>query len=442
MKNFLRLSVLTLVLGGVTIVSCLSSAGAMPLWCLAPAIVVFVIVNICPTFSGFDMGLKLKSMADGNDLLSVFLILLIPETVYGIVSGAIQFGMFSEIFWYQALIIFLSELIIFWNGIIRVYICASMIGGKWRILGLICGMIPIANIIVLCRIINITNAETNMEKARIKRNKERKDLKVCRTKYPILLVHGVFFRDLEKFNYWGRIPAELTNNGAELYYGEQESALSIKESADQLAQKIEEIIKKTGAEKINIIAHSKGGLDSRYAITKLGMDKYVASLTTVNTPHRGCVFAEWLLDTMPVSFQEQVARKYNGAFMLVGDKKPDFLGAVSDLKASVCTKFNEDVPDSPNVYYQSVGSKINKALTSVFPLNFSHLLAGRFDGPNDGLVTITSAQWGENFIVLSSKAPDGVSHADVIDLMRHDKPDLDIREFYVGLVSSLREKGF
>ena len=151
---------------------------------------------------------------------------------------------------------------------------------------------------------------------------------------------------------------------------------------------------------------------------------------------------EWLLETTPESFQQEVASKYNLAFTLVGDKKPDFLGAVSDLRASFCAQFNENVPDAENVYYQSVGSKINKALTSVFPLNFSNLLAGRFDGPNDGLVAIDSAKWGDNFTVLSSRSPDGVSHADVIDLLRHDKPDLDIREFYVGLVSGLREKGY
>lgn len=39
----------------------------------------------------------------------------------------------------------------------------------------------------------------------------------------------------------------------------------------------------TGCEKVNIIAHSKGGLDSRYAISRLGMDQYTASLTTINS---------------------------------------------------------------------------------------------------------------------------------------------------------------
>jgi triacylglycerol lipase len=36
----------------------------------------------------------------------------------------------------------------------------------------------------------------------------------------------------------------------------------------------------------------------------------------------------------------------------------------------------------------------------------------------------------------------GISHGDMIDLNRENIKGLDIREFYVGLVSELREKGF
>ena len=36
----------------------------------------------------------------------------------------------------------------------------------------------------------------------------------------------------------------------------------------------------------------------------------------------------------------------------------------------------------------------------------------------------------------------GISHADMIDLNRENIRGLDIREFYVQLVSELREKGF
>ena len=45
--------------------------------------------------------------------------------------------------------------------------------------------------------------------------------------------------------------------------------------------------------KVNIIAHSLGGLDARQMLTHLGMGSRVASLTTVGTPHRGtwCIWS-------------------------------------------------------------------------------------------------------------------------------------------------------
>ena len=108
---------------------------------------------------------------------------------------------------------------------------------------------------------------------------------------------------------------------------------------------------------MNIIAHSKGGLDSRYALSVLGADKYVASLTTVNTPHRGCLFAEYLLNKVSENMRNAIADKYNSALKKIGDPNPDFIAAVTDLTSSACAVLNENCPDCENVYYQSVGSK-------------------------------------------------------------------------------------
>lgn len=106
-------------------------------------------------------------------------------------------------------------------------------------------------------------------------------------KYPILLVHGMGFRDDNIINYWGRIPKVFENDGNKVFYGNQDSNGTIEDNAFVLKNRIETIINETGAERLNVIAHSKGGLDIRYAISSLGMGKYIASLTTVSTPHNG-----------------------------------------------------------------------------------------------------------------------------------------------------------
>lgn len=69
-------------------------------------------------------------------------------------------------------------------------------------------------------------------------------------------------------------------------------------------------------------------------------------------------------------------------------------------------------------------------------------LCSAFDGANDGLVAETSFPWGEKYTFLTVKGRRGISHGDVIDMNRENIPGFDVREFFVELVSGLRERGF
>jgi triacylglycerol lipase len=143
-------------------------------------------------------------------------------------------------------------------------------------------MIPIANLVILTKIIRITAEEIEFEIEKEAVTSDPTLASICKTKYPIVLVHGIFFRDNKIFNYWGRVPNTLKLHGATIFYGNHQSALTVKESARELAARIKLIVEREGCEKVNIIAHSKGGLDCRYAVSEFGMGDYVASLTTVN----------------------------------------------------------------------------------------------------------------------------------------------------------------
>ena len=341
-----------------------------------------------------------------------------------------------------SLVIYFVELYIFWKGIIILYFTSQQIGIKWRGWGLACGMVPVAHLVMLFVLLITAMTEIKFERAKLRLNQSRKDQQICKTKYPILLVHGVFFRDSKLLDYWGRIPDELRQNGALIFYGHQDSSSSIMDSAQKLAKRIKEIIQETGCEKINIIAHSKGGLDARAAIATQGIAQYVASLTTINTPHRGCAFVDYLLKEFSQEQIDELADTYNTAALTMGDDKPDFITAISDLTKERCQKFNEEIKDDPNIYYQSVGSIMNAAFGGHFPLNFSYGLVKSFDGPNDGLVGSDSPKWGEKFQLLTVKGKRGISHGDMIDLNRENIPGFDVREFYVQLVSDLKSKGF
>ena len=382
----------------------------------------------------------------GIRILEVFLAsttVIVLGMIFGLYTDAWDPGA-DPVLWVFVLAgLFLVELMLFWIGIIMVYISSLQLGIRTRVIGILCGWIPLINLLVLMTIIRICRKEVAVEKALALRDQKRESLQVCRTKYPILLVHGVFFRDSERLNYWGRIPAELKKNGATIFYGEHNSAAAVNDSALELEKRIEEIVQETGCEKINIIAHSKGGLDSRAAIALTGAGKYVASLTTINTPHRGCEFADYLLKEIPEAQQKVIASGYNTVAAKLGDKNPDFLAAVYDLTHDRCTARNEVIHDDPNIYYQSVGSVLRGASSGQFPLNFVYHLVKYFDGENDGLVGVDSFEWGESLTMLRNEVSKrGISHADMIDLSRENIEGFDIREFYVELVSKLREKGF
>lgn len=402
----------------------------------------FIFFNILPTFRKYP-SFRLKVMGDGAELLLAFFVTtaaclpLAGWGLYGAISGSIEVPRYVT----YCVLVVLGEAALFWNGIIRVYLTSVQLGIRLRVLGIVLGWIPIANLVMLMYIYVKVRRECRTETEKARLDESRSEQRVCATKYPLLLVHGVFFRDSKYLNYWGRIPAELEKNGATVLYGDQQSALSVADSAQELARRIKQIVEDTGCKRLNIIAHSKGGLDSRYAISKLGCDKYVASLTTINTPHRGCIFAEYLLEHAPEKLVKGIEKTYNSAFAKLGDASPDFMSAVRDLTSSFCTQFNEEVPDSPNVIYRSVGSKSNGARGGRFPLNISHPIVKKFDGDNDGLVALTSAKWGESFTPLYPTGRRGITHADVIDLNREDIKGFDVREFYVGIVSQLKERG-
>lgn len=400
-----------------------------------------LIANLLPLLVCTDCGRQMHILAHGNGCLKLFVIgtaISIPIQIF----FGISFLSDQPLLWLASAAVCAGVLaLIFWNGIICVYCTSVQLGIKLRLIGILCGIIPIANLIVLAQILKTTSAELEFETARMQLDRSRHPDQICKTRYPIVMVHGVFFRDSNFFNFWGRIPDALIKNGAEIFYGNQPSAASIKDSAQILTRRIQEICRQTGSEKVNLIAHSKGGLDCRYAIAFCGAAPYVASLTTVNTPHRGCQFADYLLGMIPEAAQQNVADAYNRALRSFGEEDADFMAAVTDLTSQRCSALDSAMPLPEGIVCRSIGSKLNRASGGRFPLNFTYHLVRHFDGANDGLVGEESFQWGTDYTFLSTSEPNGISHGDVIDLNRRNLPDFDVLEFYVQQVSSLRRQG-
>lgn len=412
------------------------------LFLLLPA---FLLVNIFP---GYCMrrfaDFRLRMCAHGVSCLVVFVISGLVSLVCHLAAAFYLLPEQWSVWIWSALLCAAAESVLFWNGIISVYTASVQLGIRRRVVGVLCGLVPIANLFALRAIVRVVDQEVEFEMAKVRLDRERKEAEICHTRYPILLVHGVFFRDFQYLNYWGRIPKALQNNGARIFYGNHQSASSVADSAKELTARIQDIVRQTGCGKLNIIAHSKGGLDCRWAVSQCGAAPYVASLTTINTPHRGCEFADYLLEKIPQKIQRQIAGAYNGTLKRLGDSNPDFLAAVYDLTSRCCHAFNEIIEESPHtdgIFCQSVGSKLNCAVSGKFPLNFTYPLVKYFDGPNDGLVSEKSFFWGERYQLLTVPGKRGISHGDMIDLNRENIPGFDVREFYVQLVADLKQRG-
>ncbi len=412
------------------------------LWRIIPVVLAVLAANILPFFSTANFPNKRTHICNhGVKALTLFLISTVVSIAY---HAWLIPRLFPGRWWLWAAsgaVAILVEAIIFWNGMISVYATSIQLGIKIRALGIIFGFVPPINIILLFKIIQTTSRECAFETERHRLNTQRKEQQVCKTKYPLLLVHGVCFRDSPILNYWGRIPGELERNGATIFYGKHESADAIANSALELEARIRYIVARTGCEKVNIIAHSKGGLDCRYAIANSDIGKHVSSLTTVNTPHRGCFYADYLLEKIPDDVEQKIADTYNEAMRSLGDDNPDFLAAMYDLTSSHCQELDARMPVPEGIYCQSIGSIQSKADSGKFPTNVTYRIAKPFDGPNDGLVGEHSFRFGENYTLLTTHGKRGITHADIIDMNRENIPEFDVREFFVQLVARLKDMG-
>lgn len=173
------------------------------------------------------------------------------------------------------------------------------------------------------------------------------DLDQVKTRYPIVLVHGLFgFEEIAGgIRYWGELAESLRFHGATVFV----ARLSPAHSTHKRGEQLKELMQKWGYERYNIIAHSQGGIDSRYVLNKY--PELVASLTTIATPHHGSKVADavCLVNKIPLvsrsvwslgnSFCHAIAYMSGLSF------EADLCGALNSLTSQEMKKFNQAFPE-------------------------------------------------------------------------------------------------
>lgn len=200
-------------------------------------------------------------------------------------------------------------------------------------------------------------------------------------------------------HYWRGITEAMRANGIEVITASVPASGSIEERAAKLGR---DIAAKANGKSVNIIAHSMGGLDARYMISRLQPDNVeVLSLTTVATPHRGSAFADFCFDEIGPTYLPHFYK----FFSRVGINT----GAFSQLtRKYMREEFNPKTPDVDGVRYFSYGATLKPSLWSAF--RQPHKIVQGAEGPNDGLVSVESSKWGTYKGTLVD-----VSHLDLIN---------------------------
>src|SRR5689334_4708434 len=161
---------------------------------------------------------------------------------------------------------------------------------------------------------------------------------------PIVLAHGIARFDIlieilrtrfevpetefeDRFQYFKLIKTHLESHGFQVFHPNEDFAGPVDLRAEQLRARVNEALASTGAEKVNIIAHSMGGLDARHMIVDKGMADKVATLVTIGTPHLGTILADHVIDN-------------GGFFLQAGLRQVVNLDGFNDLRITRCDEFN------------------------------------------------------------------------------------------------------
>lgn len=288
--------------------------------------------------------------------------------------------------------------------------------------------------------------------------------------YPIVLAHGFFgFNDFAGagfLSYFYKVKVHLEAQGEIVETPAVDPFNDSDYRGEQLIARIEEILEKTGASKVNIIGHSQGGLDARAVAHK--RPDLVASVVTVSTPHYGSAIGDvaikLLADPNAGPILDDLAKLLGGPlYDEIGNEtsltKPLHLFSKPGIGA-----FNTKHPDAPGVFYASIGGRSSlhaldpdcvgdldvpfvtatdegvDPIDALFSLTALVLNGGFKNYANDGLVGAKEAHWGEFWGCIPA------DHTDQVGQLFGDGPglgnDWDYLQFYSDLVAYLRKRGF
>jgi triacylglycerol lipase len=281
---------------------------------------------------------------------------------------------------------------------------------------------------------------------------------------PIVLTHGF---NASPTNVWGfyKVKEALEADGHKVVVAAVPPFQSPENRASHLAKVVDQALADFHVDKVNVVAHSMGGLDARVLISGQGYGDRIASLTTISTPHRGSNIADVALRLVPDgkvgdaidALAGTWARRFTEDDLA---KDSDLHAALEALSEKNAPAFNAKYKDDGRVYYQSwagvssvlgipnpkdddaCGARVERTDTMDAQLapNAPFVAHGLRLTPNDGMATVESSKWGH----FNGCIP--ADHLDEVGQPRHDQRNqrtgFDHLRFYRNVAFDLARRGW
>ncbi|MFN9811328.1 MAG: esterase/lipase family protein [Deltaproteobacteria bacterium] len=289
--------------------------------------------------------------------------------------------------------------------------------------------------------------------------------------YPVVLAHGFFgfddFAGAGFVDYFWQVKDDLAASGETRVYTPSVDPFNDSEvRGRELLERIEAILTETGHDRVNIIAHSQGGLDAR-VVANLRPDR-VASITTIATPHGGTRVADVVLravaDDRLRDLLDAFVRLIAAPLYDAAGEETSVFEALRLFSSEGIAAFDAAHPDEPTVRYFSIAGRSDRTFaSSLCRVSDRPDFLRRYDDttdpidpllavseaildrdaldrtPNDGLVSVESARHGRFLGCIPADHLDEVGH------LLGDGPglfnDFEHRRFYRELVAFLRDQG-
>ncbi|WP_338844717.1 triacylglycerol lipase [Massilia sp. W12] len=235
------------------------------------------------------------------------------------------------------------------------------------------------------------------------------------TRYPLVLVHGLFgFDNIGPVDYWYGVAPSLRSGGATVFTSQVSAANSTQVRGEQLLTEVKRIVAVSGKSKVNLIGHSHGGPTIRYVATV--RPDLVASVTSIGGVNKGSAAADVLLGVAPPGSisRDIISKVADGlakliSFLSGGAGLPqNSLAAAQSLSTAGSAKFNAAHPaglpfsacgegayqvNGVSYFSWSGGQSYTNALDAIDPaLALTGLVFG--GAKNDGLVSSCSSHLG------------------------------------------------